>query len=137
MLENSQKEKPLTGAEMTDFLSSRSKELALQVDKFGPGTFALVVTENAGTLLQNDTAFSFEEAVSLIIEGIRGNKELAVIYESDLGGFPVAPENDPTVAQLTKDPATLSQTELKNLWDAGKRTVEFGGVLRSLENPDE
>ena len=136
MLENSQKEEPLTGPELTDFLSSRSKELALKVDKFGPGTFARVVTENAGILLQNDMASSPEEAFSLIIEGIRGNAPLAAEYAADLAGFPVAPENDPTVAQLTKDPATLSPTELKNLWDAGKRTITFGNKIYPL-NPDE
>ena len=131
MLENSQKETPLTGEALTDFLANRSKELAIQTDKFGPGTFGRVVTDNAALLLQNDSADDFGAAVSLVIEGIRSNPELASKYATDLQGF----ETKAETASVTKDPNTLSPTELQNMWNSGARFIEYNGQTYPLENP--
>lgn len=136
MLENSQKETPLKGEELTNFISSRSKEIAVDTDKFGPGKFARVVTDNAAILLQNDYADNYEEAIKMVIQGMRSNSEIASQYAAELEGIPVNPENDPTIVQVTKDPNTLSTAELKNLWDAGKRHVQFGEDRYPIENPN-
>ena len=102
MIENSQKETPLEGSELTTFLSDRSKELALNVDKFGPGTFRRVVMDNAGILLSSDAASSPEEAFSLVIEGIRGNPSLAAEFATELQSSIPTYSTAPSDAEIDK-----------------------------------
>jgi hypothetical protein len=123
MLENSQKETPLKGEELTNFISSRSKEIAVDTDKFGPGTFARVVTDNAAIMLQNDYADNYGDAVRMVIEGIKENEGLAAQYAEQLKAY------QPSAPTYTTSP---SDAEIEALVGQGVTKIIVGGKVKII-----
>jgi len=121
----------LTGTELNDFVATRGKELAATSTLTGPDSLRRMITTVAPQIMKEE-GVGFDEAVSRILD----SKEIQQFFSSDLAQLGITPNQDSSTIGVTKDPNTLSEAELKNLWDSGARIITFNGVNYPLENPD-
>lgn len=124
-------QKGLTGTELNNFVATRGKELAATSTLTGPDSLRRMITTVAPQIMKEE-GVGFDEAVSRILD----SNEIQQFFSSDLEQLGITPNQDSSTVGVTKDPNTLSEAELTNLWNSGARIITFDGVNYPLENPD-
>jgi len=77
------KQRGLTGTELTDFISTRSKDLATTDILTGPDSLRRLITVTAPKIMDEENV-AFGEATQKIIDAITSTPELQAIYGTDL-----------------------------------------------------
>ena len=124
-------QKGLEGTALNDFVADRSKQLAATSTLTGPDSLRRMITTVAPQIMKEE-GVGFDEAVSRILD----SNEIQQFFSSDLEALGITPNQDSSNVGVTKDPNTLSEAELKNLWDSGARSITFNNTTYPLENPD-